>query len=205
MSTRDFLKRTALAAATLVVSPALLSYWIRSKVIGPDRALEGSSQLLALVPGISGQYLRRAFLGQVLAACHPSATVECGTLFSQVNTRIDENTYVGPGCHLGSVHLERDVLLAAGVHVPSGRHTHGIGLTDVPIRDQGEDRRMVRIGSGTWVGAGAVIMADVGRGSIVGAGAVVTKPVPDRVLAAGVPARVIRSRDAAPATTLPIE
>jgi virginiamycin A acetyltransferase len=64
---------------------------------------------------------------------------------------------------------------------------------------------MVRIGSGTWVGAGAVIMADVGRGSIVGAGAVVTKPVPDRVLAAGVPARVIRSRDAAPATTLPIE
>lgn len=64
---------------------------------------------------------------------------------------------------------------------------------------------MVRIGSGTWIGAGAIVMADVGRDSIVGAGAVVTKPVPDRVLAAGVPAQVIRSRDAAPAATLPIE
>ena len=205
MSARDALKRAALAAATLVVSPTLLSYWIRSQLVGPDRALEGSSQMLALVPGISGQYLRRAFLGYVLAACHPSATIECGTLFSQVNARIDENAYVGPGCHLGSVHLERDVLLAAGVHVPSGRHTHGVGSTDVPIRDQDEERRMVRIGSGTWIGAGAIIMADVGRDSIDGAGAVVTRPVPDRVLAAGVPARVIRSRDAASATTLPIE
>jgi acetyltransferase-like isoleucine patch superfamily enzyme len=205
MSARDTLKRAALAAATVVVSPWLLSFWIRSKVLGPDRALEGSSQLLALLPGVSGQYLRRAFLGRVLANCHPSATIQSGTLFSQVNARIDENVYVGPGCHLGSVHLEKDVLLAAGVHVPSGRHTHSVGSTDVPIRDQAENRRMVRIGSGTWIGAGAIIMADVGRDSIVGAGAVVTKPVPDRVLAAGVPAQVIKSRDAAPAVTPPIE
>ena len=205
MSGRDTVKQAALVAATVVVSPELLSYWIRSQVIGPDRALEGSSQLLALVPGISGQYLRRAFLARVLAACHTTATVECGTLFSQVSARIDENVYIGPGCHLGSVHLEKDVLLAAGVHVPSGRHTHSVGSTDVPIRDQGENRQLVRIGSGTWIGAGAIVMADVGRDSIVGAGAVVTKPVPDRVLAAGVPAQVIRSRDAAPAATLPIE
>jgi acetyltransferase-like isoleucine patch superfamily enzyme len=38
-------------------------------------------------------------------------------------------------------------------------------------------------------------MADVGRDSVIGAGAVVTKPIPDRVLAAGVPARVIRGRE----------
>jgi len=205
MPARDTLKQAALVAATVVVSPWLLSYWIRSQVLGPDRALEGSSQLLALLPGLSGQYLRRAFLGRVLANCHPSATIQWGTLFSQVNARIDENVYVGPGCHLGSVHLEKDVLLAAGVHVPSGRHTHGVESTDVPIRDQAENRRMVRIGSGTWIGAGAIIMADVGRDSIVGAGAVVTKPVPDRVLAAGVPAQVIKSRDAVQAVTPPIE
>ena len=40
-------------------------------------------------------------------------------------------------------------------------------------------------------------MADVGRDTIVGAGAVVTKPLPDRVIAAGVPARVLRGRDEA--------
>jgi acetyltransferase-like isoleucine patch superfamily enzyme len=37
-------------------------------------------------------------------------------------------------------------------------------------------------------------MADVGCGTVVGAGAVVVKPLPDEVIAAGVPARVIRSR-----------
>src|SRR5437763_11461452 len=123
MSPRDLVKRAALAVATVVVSPMLLSFIVRSRLVGADRALEGSTQLLALVPGITGQYLRRAFLRCVLAECHATATIECGTLFSQVNAQIDENAYVGPGCHLGNVHLERDVLLAAGVHVPSGRHT----------------------------------------------------------------------------------
>lgn len=197
MSSRDLLKRCTLGAAILAVTPSLISYWIRSRIMGRDRALEGSTQLLALLPGVTGQYLRRAFLARTLARCHPSATVECGTLFSQANARIDENVYVGPGCYLGSVHLERDVLLAAGVHVPSGRHTHRATQADVPIRDQGENRQMVRIGAGTWIGAGAVIMADIGRDSIVGAGAVVTKPVPDCVVAGGVPAHVIRSRQPA--------
>jgi virginiamycin A acetyltransferase len=38
------------------------------------------------------------------------------------------------------------------------------------------------------------VLADVGKGTIVAAGAVVTKPLPDNVIAAGVPAKVIRSR-----------
>jgi virginiamycin A acetyltransferase len=194
MSARNVAKRAAFTVATIMVSPVLLSYWLRAWLIGADRALEGSTQLLAQLPGISGQYLRRAFLARVLAACHRSATIEFGTLFSKTCARIDENVYIGPGCYLGAVHLERDVLLAAGVHVPSGRHTHAIARSDVAIRDQAGLRRMIRIGAGTWIGAGAVIMADVGRDSIVGAGAVVTKPVPDRVMAAGVPARVRSSR-----------
>jgi acetyltransferase-like isoleucine patch superfamily enzyme len=53
---------------------------------------------------------------------------------------------------------------------------------------------MVRVGSGSWIGSGAVILADVGRNCVVGAGAVVTKALPDDVVAVGVPARVIRVR-----------
>ena len=111
-----------------------------------------------------------------------------------MDTRIDENAYIGPRCHLGRVHIERNALLAAGVHVPSGRRTHGTGEVSVPIRDQPGSRTLVRIGAGAWIGSAAVVMADVGRDSIVGAGAVVTRPIPDRVIAAGVPARVVRSR-----------
>jgi acetyltransferase-like isoleucine patch superfamily enzyme len=41
-------------------------------------------------------------------------------------------------------------------------------------------------------------MADVGPNAVVGAGAVVTKPLPGWVVAAGVPARVVRVREGAP-------
>jgi serine acetyltransferase len=43
------------------------------------------------------------------------------------------------------------------------------------------------------------VMADVGRGSVVAAGAVVIRAIPDRAVAGGVPARVLRHRDASPA------
>src|SRR5262245_54620040 len=192
---KDIFKGFARAVATLIELPQLASYAMRAAVMGRDRALEGSSELLSLVPGLLGQYLRRAFLARVLAGgCAPSAVIGFGTIFSKAGARIDANVYIGPRCHLGLVHLEADVLLAAGVHIPSGPHTHGTD-TRGPIREQPGTRRLVRVGAGTWIGSNAVVLADVGRDSIVGAGAVVTSPLPDRVVAAGVPARVVRRRD----------
>ena len=196
MTARDAAKSAVFWVATAAVAPALLSYSIRRKIIGGDRALEGSTQALALVPGIVGQYLRRAFLVRVLAHCHPSATIEFGTIFSRTSARIEAGAYVGPRCHLGSVHIGRDVLLAAGVHVPSGPNTHGVEDLSRPIMEQPGRQRTIRIGAGSWIGSAAVILADVGCDSVVGAGAVVTQTIPDRVLAAGVPARVLRSREA---------
>src|SRR5439155_9378259 len=123
-------------AALICVLPALISYSIRASIFGRDRALEGSTQLLALVPGVLGQYLRQAFLARTLAACHQTAIISFGTIFSQTGARIDEHVYVGPGCYLGLVHLEHDVLLGSAVHVTSGRHTHGATDIDRPIREQ---------------------------------------------------------------------
>lgn len=194
MTLRESLKLLAYAAATVAVAPQLLSYRIRAALLGRDRALEGSTQLLSLAPGLLGECLRRAFLCRVLDDCRRSVTVGFGTIFSKAGARIEENAYIGPGCHLGLVHIERDALLAAGVHVPSGPHTHGSADLETPMRDQPGERKIVRIGAGAWIGSGAVVLADVGRGAIVGAGAVVTRPVPDRVVAAGVPARVLRQR-----------
>jgi len=187
-------KSLAGGVATLFVIPALISYAIRARFIGADRALEGSTQALALVPGILGQYVRRAFLARVLAGCDATAAICFGTTFSQVAARIDERVYVGPNCVLGHVHIERNALIASGVQITSGARTHGVDDPTIAIRDQDGTRTLVRIGEGAWIGSSAVVMADVGRHSVIGAGSVVTKPIPDWVIAAGVPARVIRSR-----------
>ena len=194
---KELLKAVARGVATVVVAPALVSFRLRASLMDENRALVGSTQALSLLPGLTGQYLRRAFLARVLrGGCAASAVVEFGTLFSQVDACIEENVYIGPRCHLGHVHLERNVLLAAGVHVPSGPHTHGTEL-GVPIHDQQGQLRAVRIGAGSWIGSAAVVLADVGHDTIVGAGAVVTRPLPPRVVAAGVPARVVRARGSA--------
>src|SRR5262249_16353467 len=191
---RDKLKACARALATVVVYPRIVAFRFWSAVLGADRALESATQALARIPGVRGQYLRSAFLRRAIARCDRTATVCFGTVLSKAGAAIEEHVYVGPGCQLGLVHLERDVLLGAGVHIPSGAHVHGTDDPDIAIRLQPGRRTRVRVGAGTWVGSAAVILADVGRHCVIGAGSVVTQPIPDHAMAAGVPARVIRSR-----------
>jgi virginiamycin A acetyltransferase len=194
LSVRELLKAAVFAVSLLCVLPSVLSFQIRRLVIGRHRALHGSSQAWSLIPGLPGQYLRRAFLWCVLDYCHRSVTVEFGTVFATPEARLEKNVYIGPHCHIGSAHLEADVIVASGVHIPSGPDTHGTDDVTVPIRQQLGKPVMVRIGTGTWIGSAAVVMADVGRDAVIAAGAVVTKPVPDYAVAGGVPAKVLKSR-----------
>ena len=195
---RSALKWVAHVTATAIVAPMVVSFHLRAYLIGGRRALSGSTQLLALVPGLTGQYLRRAFLGCVLAHCDRTCAIEFGSIFSDPGARVDAGAYIGPYSHIGLAHIQRDALLGAGVHVPSGPMTHGIADMTRPIREQPGTPMLVTIGAGAWVGSGAIVMADVGAETIVGAGAVVTRPIPDRVIAGGIPATVLRSRVAVP-------
>ena len=188
------LKAAARGVARVAAAPFVASFWLRAAWTGRDRSLESSSQLISLVPGVTGQYLRRAFLQSVVASCDEAACIEFGTLFSRINVRIGRSAYIGPRCHIGWAEIGDDALIAAGVHITSGARIHGFADPDVPIREQRGELAMVRIGNGVWVGSNAVVMADVGEGAIVAAGAVVTKPVPPFTIAAGVPARVVRDR-----------
>jgi virginiamycin A acetyltransferase len=193
----ELAKSTARALATIVIVPRVIAFRVFALILGGDRAFESAVQAIARMPGVRGQYLRNAFLRRAIRRCDPTATLCFGTLLSKTGAIIDDHVYVGPGCHLGLVHLERDVLLAAGVHVPSGAHLHGTDDPDTPIRDQPGRPVMVTIGAGSWIGSGAIVLADVGRNCVIGAGSVVTKPIPDNVVAVGNPARVISNRVAA--------
>ena len=199
---RESIKTAVRAVAWIAVTPSVVSWWLRKQIMGADRAIEGSTQAWALVPGLLGQYLRRAFLSRTLRACATDATIEFGTLFSSAAASIGARAYIGPRCHLGWAVIEDGALLAAGVHVPSGAKTHGIDDPTIPIRDQPTLKTPVRIGAGAWIGSAAVVMADVGRDSVIAAGAVVTRPIPDLSIAGGVPARVLRHRGEQPPLAL---
>jgi acetyltransferase-like isoleucine patch superfamily enzyme len=71
---------------------------------------------------------------------------------------------------------------------------HGYADLDIPISHQSMPERPVRIGSGSWIGHGSVILpgADVGEHVVIGANSVVTGVIPDYTVAVGAPARVIK-------------
>ena len=81
---------------------------------------------------------------------------------------------------------------------------HGVVEVERPIRVQGIYMRDVEVGSNVWIGYGACVLrgVSVGDNSIVGTNAVVTKDVPANAVVAGIPARIIRMRDAPRAAAL---
>jgi acetyltransferase-like isoleucine patch superfamily enzyme len=75
---------------------------------------------------------------------------------------------------------------------------HGVVEVERPIRLQGIYKRDVEVGSNVWIGYGACILRGVrvGDNAIVGTNSVVTRDVPANAVVAGIPARVIRMREA---------
>ncbi len=117
-----------------------------------------------------------------------------GTIFSQIDTEIGQNVYIGPQCNIGSSRIEDNCILGSGVHVVSGSRQHNFNDLDKPINEQGGVLKKVTIGEDSWVGNGAIVMANIGKKCIVGAGAVVAKDVEDFSVVAGNPARIIKKR-----------
>jgi acetyltransferase-like isoleucine patch superfamily enzyme len=75
---------------------------------------------------------------------------------------------------------------------------HGIVEVERPIRLQGIYKRDVEVGNNVWIGYGACILrgVSVGDNSVIGSNSIVTKDVPANAVVGGIPARIIRMREA---------
>ncbi len=111
--------------------------------------------------------------------------------------RIDDDCWIGPGCFLSG---KAELVIEAGVGIGPGvqilTSSHRDPGRSRPIMDGELELGPVRIGVGSDIGAGTILLpgVQIGRGVQVGAGAVVAEDLPDFAVAAGVPARVTRQR-----------
>jgi acetyltransferase-like isoleucine patch superfamily enzyme len=113
--------------------------------------------------------------------------------------RIGAKTVMGQECTISAyqhVEIGRECIVADRVMLID--FDHGVVEVERPIRLQGIYKRDVRVGCNVWIGYGACILrgATVGHNSVIGTNAVVTGDVPENAVVGGVPARVIRMRDA---------
>jgi acetyltransferase-like isoleucine patch superfamily enzyme len=94
---------------------------------------------------------------------------------------------------MGNCSIGERTQIGSNVQILSGRRQHG---RDEYGRLQGSEHgtfERISVGSDCWIGAAAVIMADIGDGTTVGAGSIVSRPIPGNSVAVGNPARVIKS------------
>ncbi len=148
------------------------------------------------------------------------SVLDCRNTEREASIVLDDQVLIGRSSILvskgGTIHLHRGVnissfcriatqstveigegaLIAAYAYIGPGNHQ--IGDLSKPIIEQPmEIRGGTYIGSGAWIGAHSIVVDGVriGRDAVIGANSLVLNDVPDRAVAAGSPAKIIRYRD----------
>jgi acetyltransferase-like isoleucine patch superfamily enzyme len=186
-------KQACYLVALGLVAPLAFMERSARRLCGRDFWFQPHGQLLSLVPGKTGSFLRNAYLHLTLHKCPLGCYFSFGTLFTHSEAEVGARVYTGAHCMIGLATIEDDTMLADHVYILSGKHQHGTSDPTVRFQDQPRVFTRIRIGRNCWVGTNTVIMADIGDDCVIGAGSVVTKPVPEKCVAVGNPARVLRS------------
>jgi acetyltransferase-like isoleucine patch superfamily enzyme len=185
----------------IATSPLWLVERLCKMLSGKDEVLFATHlELLSMIPGKTGSYLRTAYLTMTLAEPVRDCMILFGTVFTHADAVVRPRVYIGLRCCIGTASIGEDTMLSDYVQVLSGRRQHGTELHGT-FQQQEQRRERVSIGRNCWIGAGTVIMADVGDNTVIGAGSIIVHPIPANCVAVGSPARVVRSFDAVKAAT----
>ena len=178
--------------------------WLHSKVSENEvreYKLRGARYLLK----VKGKY--PLGIGRNVTIRHPM-NIEFGEnvmLFDSVYLNAGKRIKIGSNSHVdvftciyghGGVEIGEKCAIAAGVRIYSQSNQYDFDQ-DLPVIEQPIKFAPVKIGNDVWIGANAVILPGVtiGDHSVIGAGAVVTRSIPPKSVAVGVPASVIKQRE----------
>jgi maltose O-acetyltransferase len=154
---------------------------------------------LGAIPGVTlGVIIRRGFYRITLKSCGKKLKVFSG-VHLEVPERISIGDYVGinRACWIsggGGLEIGNNVIMGPLCIIHTANHNYE--RMDTPIWRQGHTGKMTIIENDVWLGAGVIILpgAHIGQGAVIGAGAVVSGSINAYGIAAGVPARVLKSR-----------
>jgi virginiamycin A acetyltransferase len=151
------------------------------------------AQSSALVPGILGIFWRAAFYRLTLEDSSIDISIAFGTFFSRRAVTIAPFVSIGSYCIVGEVQIGARTQISSHVEIPGARQHFRDFSGHLSDSTNATDAARLAIGADCWIGAAAIIMANVGAQSTIGAGSIVVKDIPAGVVAVGVPAKPIKS------------
>jgi acetyltransferase-like isoleucine patch superfamily enzyme len=184
-------KIIALSLAVVVTAPLIAAARLEGWLTQREDWFTACGALLSLVPGRTGNFLRLAFYRGTLRSCGRDVCLGFGSMVTHRHAEIGSQVTIGAHCRLGTVHIEDHVLIASQVNILSGGRQHDAFRTLGNITELPPVFERVTIGTNTWIGEGAIILANVGARCVVAAGSVVFRQVPESKLVMGNPARVM--------------
>lgn len=140
-----------------------------------------AEELRSLMSELIGKQLDDGF------GLFPPFNTDCG-----LNIHIGKKVFINSGCKFqdqGGIYIGDNVLVGHNVVLATLNHDLD------PVHRADMIPQSIHIGNNVWIGSNSTILGGVtiGNNAVVAAGAVVTKSIPENTVAAGVPAKIIKT------------
>lgn len=200
-----------------------LATWCATCFVPPDRGRSclawfnrrGYVSLKATIHGKDVRLNNNVFIGDrvVLYQDQDGGSIELGKgvhLYGDTHLQtaqrgritIGAHTHIQPRCQFTA--CLAPIEIGIGVHIATGcafyPYDHGVAPNELIGKQPLQTKGGILVEDDAWLGYGVIVLSGVriGKGAVVGAGSVVTRDIPERAIAVGSPARVIRLRSELP-------
>lgn len=133
----------------------------------------------------------------LLAYCGEHVNIEHGASIGRRSVSVGSNSGIGINASIGAgTQIGSNVMMGPEVLILT--QNHSTARVDIPMIEQGfTPLSPVRIEDDVWIGARVILLpgVTVGTGSILGAGAVIARSIPPGSVVVGNPGRIVRHRD----------